>query len=162
MRNRFLLFGVLATVLLASVAPVSAQSDSSELDLDSLVSTYNANLDQAPDIAKGQLAGKRVELRVGEGSTLATADTGTAYHFTTNDDGAITEYGEGDATNPQIRVRTSEATMNDVLTADDPGKAFNEAYENGEIEISGLTFTEGVKVELVKFAVWVGKLLGFL
>jgi hypothetical protein len=153
---------LLAALLVLSSAPALGAQSSGDLDLDAMVDTYNANLDDAPGIARGELAGKSIELRAGSGSTMATASSGTAYHFTTDEDGVVTDFGEGDATDADVRVRTSEDTMNRILESDDPAAAFDTAYENGEIEISGLTLTDSLRIELVKFAVWLGKLFGFL
>ena len=153
---------LLAALVVLSSAPALGAQAGGDLDLETMVDTYNANLDDAPGIAKGELAGKSIELRVGSGSTMATATSGTVYHFTTNADGAITDFGEGDATSPNVRVRTSEDTLNAILESDDPAAAFDTAYENGDIEINGLTLTDSLRIELVKFAVWLGKLLGVL
>lgn len=154
--------GLAVALVVFSAAPtVGAQSEGG-LDLDSMVQLYNENLDSAPSIAKGELAGKSIELRVGNGGTMATASSGTAYHFTTDADGQVTDYGEGDADSPNVRVRTSEETMNAILESDDPQAAFDTAYENGEIAISGVTLTDSIRIELVKFGVWLGKLFGVI
>lgn len=153
---------LLAALLVVSSAPALGAQSGGDVDLDAMVETYNANLGDAPGIAKGELAGTTVELRVGSGATMATASSGTAYHFTTDDDGVVTDYGEGDATDANVRIRTSEDTLNAILESDDPAAAFDTAYENGEIEIGGLTLTDSLRIELVKFAVWLGKLFGVL
>jgi hypothetical protein len=148
---------------LLAAGTVGAQSDGAgtgDVDLERLVETYNANVDEAPDIARGQLAGQTIEIRVGDGEELAAKDTGTAFYVTTAESGRVTDYGDGDAESPTIRVRTSEATLDRILNAEEPGRAFDEAYSNGEIQINGLTLTESVKIEVVKFAVWLGKTFG--
>lgn len=154
--------GLLAALVVLSAAPALGAQSGGTLDLDTMVDTYNANLGDAPGIAKGELAGKSIELRVGSGSTMATPSSGSSYHFTTNSDGTITDFGEGDATNGNVRVRTSEDTLDGILESGDPAAAFNTAYENGEIAINGMTLTDSIRIELVKFGVWLGKLLGFL
>ena len=148
--------GLVLGILVAGSA--GAQSaDAGDVDLERLVETYNANVDEAPDIARGQLAGQTIEIRIGEGDEMAEKDTGEALYVTTAESGRVTDYGAADAESPTIRVRTSQATLDRILNAENPGKAFDEAYSNGEIKINGLTLTESVKIELVKFAVWLGK-----
>jgi len=63
---------------------------------------------------------------------------------------------------PSIRVRTSEQTLDAILSAEDPAAEFNAQYEAGNVEVNGLTLTKSVEVEAAKFAVWLGKTLGFL
>jgi hypothetical protein len=155
-------------VLVLAVAAVPggalAQDDGSDsqANLDSLVSIYNANVDEAPSIARNRFAGETLEIRVGEGSTVAAHDSGTAYGFVTNGDGVITAYGSEVEQRPSIRVRTSEQTLDAILSAEDPAAEFNAQYEAGNVEVNGLTLTKSVEVEAAKFAVWLGKTLGFL
>ncbi|WP_255197021.1 hypothetical protein [Halorarius litoreus] len=157
--------GLLAALVVLSASPaLGAQSEGVDgaVDLDAMVELYNANLGDAPGIAKGELAGKTVELRVGSGSTVATSSTGTVYHFTTNDEGEITDYGDAAGDSPNVRVLTSEAAMDRILASEDPAAAFDAAYENGDITVSGVTLTDSIRIELVKFGVWLGKLFGVL
>ena len=160
--------GRLLAVLLAAAVVLSGASGTvlaqgvEEIDLDELVSTYNANVDQAPDIVRGQLAGQRIELRIGDGSTVAGANTGTAYRLVTADDGTITDYGEGEPANPTVRVRTSEDAYFAVVESDDPAGEFDRQYEAGNIEINGIGLTNAIVIELVKLGVWIGKLFGLV
>lgn len=159
-----LLPALLALALAASLAPggvlAQDQAQSGEVDLGDLVDVYNANVEQAPSIARGRFAGETLEVRFGEGEDVAKKDTGTAYHFTTNDEGEITDYGEGDAESPSIRVRTSQATFEAIVNAENPAAEFNAQYEAGNVKVNGLTLTKTVEVELAKFAVWIGKTFG--
>lgn len=156
------LLGVLLAiaVVLSTVPGPALAQDAEDVNVDRLVEVYNANADQAPDIVRGRLAGRSVELRIGEGSTLAGANTGTAYHFTTADDGTVVDYGEGDASDPDYRIRTSEETFFAVLNASDPAAEFDRQYRDGNVKINGVGVTNTVVVESVKFAGWVGKTLG--
>lgn len=156
------LFAVLfaVAVVLSGASGTALAQGTEEVDLGELVSAYNENVDQAPDVVRGQLAGQRVELRIGDGSTVAGPNTGTAYHFTTADDGTITDYGEGEAADPTVRVRTSEDAFFAILESEDPAGEFDRQYEAGKIEINGIGLTNAVKIELVKFAAWVGETLG--
>ena len=152
-----------AVVLSVGTGTALAQ-DTTDVDLDRLVDTYNANVDEAPGIVRGQLAGQEIELRVGDGSTVAGPDTGTAYHFTTRDDGTVADgYGEGEAGDPDYRILTSEDVFAEVLESESPeaaAAAFDRHYEAGRIEINGVGVANAVRVEAVKLAVWAGKTFG--
>ena len=156
---------VLAVAVVLSVVPGSAVAqDAGEVDIDRLVEVYNANVDQAPDIVRGQLAGQEIELRIGDGSTVAGADTGAVYHFRLRDDGTVADgYGEGEADDPDYRIRTSEDVFFDVLESETPAEAaaaFERHYDAGRIRINGVGVANSVRVEAVKFAVWAGKTFG--
>lgn len=161
--KRVTLFGtsLLAVLLVVSLFAGVAVTDShGEAEMDQLVSQYNANVDEAPGLVTNRLAGERVELRVGSGDETATANSGSAYHFVLADDGRISDYGAGPAEDPTVRVLTSDDTLDDILTSDQPGAAFRTAYNDGEVEIEGVGITNTVKVEATKFAVWAGSTLG--
>ena len=165
-RGGRLLGVLLAVAVVLSVAPgaVLAQDadDADDVNVDRLVEVYNANTEQAPDIVRGRLAGRSVELRVGEGSTVASANTGTVYHFTTADDGRITDYGEGPADDPDYRALISEDAFFAILEAPDPAAEFDRQRREGNLKINGVGVTNAVVVESVKFAGWVGESLGLL
>ncbi|MFW5965033.1 MAG: hypothetical protein ACOCQM_09200 [Natronomonas sp.] len=152
-----LLVGLLAASLFSGVA-VADNHDG--VDMDQLVSQYNANVDEAPGLVTNRLAGERVELRVGSGDDVATANSGSAYHFDLAGDGRITDHGEGPASDPTVRVLTSENTLEGILASDQPGTEFRSAYDDGEVEIQGVGPINTVKVETTKFAVWAGSSLG--
>jgi hypothetical protein len=167
MRGLFKLTALVIALAVVFSGGVGAQQGGDEvtaedINLDQLVETYNANVDEAPDIARGQLAGQTIEIRVGEGDEMAKKDTGESLHVTTAESGRITDYEKGDAESPTIRIRTNEDTLEDIAQAEEPGKEFNQQYEDGDIKVGGVTMTEKVKVEAVKFAVWLGKTFGFL
>ena len=164
--TRLLLVGVTLTLLVSAVPggvlAQDSESTGNQVNLDSIVSTYNANVGDAPAIARGRFAGETLELRVGSGDTIAETDTGDAYQFETNGDGEITEYGASVGGDPSIRIRTSESTFDTIVNAEDPAAEFDAQYEAGNVEISGLTITKALEVELAKFAVWLGKTFGLL
>lgn len=152
---------LLAVLLVVSLFAGVAVTDShGETDMDQLVSQYNANVDEAPGLVTNRLAGERVELRVGSGDEVATANSGTAYHFELSDDGRIADHGEGPADDPTVRVLTSDNTLDEILTSDQPGTTFREAYNDGNVDIEGVGITNTIKVEATKFAVSAGSALG--
>jgi hypothetical protein len=155
---KILLFaGLLITSLFAGVAVADSHG---EADLERLVSQYNANVDEAPGLITNRLAGERVELRVGSGDDVASANSGTVYHFELADDGRISGHGEGSADESTVLVLTSETTLNEILTSDQPGTTFRAAYNDDTVDIEGVGITNEVKVEATKFAVWAGSSLG--
>lgn len=164
--KRLLLVGIALTLVVSAVPGGALAQDGetseSTVNLDSLVSLYNANVDEAPSIARNRFAGETLEVRIGAGDTVAKKDTGDAFRFVTNEDGEITDYGETSADDPSIRIRTSESTFEAITSAEDPAAEFNEQYEAGNIKVNGLTITKSVEVEAAKFAVWLGKTFGFL
>lgn len=152
---------LLAGLLVASLFGGVAVADShGEADMDQLVSQYNANVDEAPGLVTNRLAGERVELRVGSGDDVATANSGSAYHFELADDGRIADHGEGPADDPTVRVLTSDNALDEILTSDQPGAEFRAAYNDGTVDIEGIGITNTIKVEATKFAVSAGSALG--
>jgi hypothetical protein len=163
--KRLALVGI-AFAMLVSVVPggVVAQDGGGDeqVDLDNLVTVYNDNVDAAPSIARGRFASETLEVRIGQGDSVATAESGTVYYFTTDSDGVVTDYGPESAEDPGIRVRTSQQTFDAILEAEDPAAEFNAQYEAGNVKVSGLTLTKSVEVEITKFAVWLGKTFGLI
>lgn len=72
----------------------------------------------------------------------------------------MTEHSEGAPEDPTIRVLTSENTIDEILASDDPGSAFNEAYNNDEIRIEGVGVVNSVKIGVTKAGFRVGSSLG--
>jgi hypothetical protein len=156
---------VIAVVVAAVPSGVGGQdtaSETGEVDVERVVELYNENVDRAPAIAQGEFAGETIEVRYGEGDRIAGPDDGNVVTFVTDEDGVVTDYGREEFDNPTLRVRTSEATYREIITDDDPRAAFDEAYENGDIRVNGISLTKSVEVEVVKVAVWIGKQLGLL
>lgn len=144
------LFGLLAMTPVAAQGTVDCGDDAAT----TVATTYNQNLDQAPDFVKGLFAGKTTELRIGSGSTMPTATTGDAYHFTLTDDGRLTDCAPGDAESPDVRVRMSNETLTEIATADSPGTAFEDAYDDGDVQVNGVGVTNTIVVGAAKFANW--------
>lgn len=163
--KRLLLVGVALSLLLSAAGGALAQdgeTGESGRNVDTLVGIYNANVDEAPGIARDRFADETFELRVGSGDTVATKTSGEVYRFETNADGEIVAHGQDVDSEPSIRVRTSESTFDAIVNAEDPAEEFDAQYEAGNIEIAGLSLTKALEVELAKFAVWLGKTFGFL
>jgi hypothetical protein len=142
-----------------TAAPVVAQESDDPLveDLDALVATYNDNLDQVPALFRGQLANERVDIRVerDDGTDRFYAETGQNARVES------LERGTGER-QPTVRVRTDERTLSAIGTADDPAARAVEAYNDGDISITGVGVVNSVRVAVVKTAVDVGRLIGLL
>lgn len=154
-------FIIAALVVLSALAlpagPASAQE--CRLDpaaLDPLVEVYNRNVDQVPGIARGQLSGQQVDLRV------ETPDGDRQFAVATADDGRITSFEDGAAADPTLRVETSESALCEVVAAEDPAAAFADAYDSGSIDVSGVGVVKGVVVGAVKVGVGIAKWLSGL
>ena len=149
---------VLVTAALGGVTPAAAQADCT-LDattLGPLVDEYNANVDQVPGMARGQIADERIDVQV-------NADGGERHFYAVTDaDGRITEFSAGEGDDPSLRVIVDEQAMCDVLASDDPAAAFQTAYDSGEIDVQGVGVVNSVKIGLVKVGVGIAQWLSDL
>ncbi|TKR28127.1 hypothetical protein [Natronomonas salsuginis] len=157
-RRTVIISGLLVmTLLMFPVGTVSAQECSLDADqLNPLVDVYNENLDQVPGLVKGQLSDQRIDVRID------AADGERRFAVSTDSDGRVTQFEEAVAEDPTVRVETDESTTCDVITSDDPAATFNQAYENGDIEVTGVGVTNRVKIGAVKVGVSVVKSLSGL
>lgn len=154
------LLAAVAVVATLVAAPVAAQDQGEEKlveDLDALAQTYNDNLGAVPDVFADRLANERVDIRVdtGDGERQYFAVTGADARI------ATIERGDGEQ-KPTVRVRTDEATLDAIRTSETPAATAVAAYEDGDIQITGVGVVNTVKVETAKAAVGVGRTLGFL
>lgn len=151
----------LAALLLAAgasgLAVAQEDGESGSQDIGELVEVYNANLDEAPGFVKGQLAGETVEI------AIDTGDNGTQYyHATLAESARITDYGEGPAEDPDVRVTTDAETLEAIQSAETPSDRAVEAYESGEISIQGVGTVNSIEITAVEVGVAVGQFLGLL
>lgn len=159
MRGLLGLLVAVGVVLAATTAPAAAQTGGDDPlvgDLQELKETYNENLDEVPDFVEEELADERVE-------AVVTTDDGTyRYHAETGEDARVETLERGGADDPTVRVRTDAETLREIRDADDPAAAAVDAYDRGEITIEGVGVADTVRVEAVKAAVAVGRVLGLL
>lgn len=150
--------GLLIVVLLTfPVGTATAQECSLETDeLTPLVDVYNENLDQVPGLVRGQLSDQRIDVRID------AADGEQRFAVSTDADGRITQLNEAVAEDPTVRVETDESTTCDVITSDDPAATFNQAYEDGSIEVTGVGITNQVKIGAVKLGLGIMRSLSGL
>lgn len=151
---------LLAGLVMASLAgPAAAQDGGDERlvnDLDALAATYNENLDAVPDVFVGQLANERVSVRV-------DTDNGAQWYYAdTGDDARVQDLDRGQGDDPTVRVTTDAETLDAIQSSDDPAATALDAYDSGDIRISGVGMVDTVKVEVVKAAISVGRFLGLV
>lgn len=155
-----LVVGIVVAATLGTGA-VAAQEDQRSDDrlvenLDALANTYNQNLEQVPGVFRDQLANERVEV-------VVESDDGANHYAANTGDGArVTAIERGEAENPTVRVTTDAETLEEIRTADDPASTAVDAYDSGEIKISGVGVVNAVKVTVVEAAVSVGRTLGLI
>lgn len=155
-----LVVGIVVAATLGTGA-VAAQEDQRSDDrlvenLDALANTYNQNLEQVPGVFRDQLANERVEV-------VVESDDGANHYAAKTGDGArVTAIERGEAENPTVRVTTDTETLEEIRTADDPASTAVDAYDSGEIKISGVGVVNAVKVTVVEAAVSVGRTLGLI
>lgn len=148
---------LVASLFALPVGTASAQECSLDAaELEPMVAAYNANLDRVPGVARGQLSDQRIDVGI------ATPGGERRFAVTTDADGRITEFSETAAEDPTLRVETSESTICDVVTANDPPTAFADAYDTGEIDVSGVGIVNSVKIGAVKVGVGVARWLSGL
>jgi hypothetical protein len=90
---------VLFVVGHATSPPAAAQRtvDCGDEAVTTVATTDSTNHQEAPEIVSDLFGGKTTERRIGAGSTMPTATTGTADHFTLAADGQVTDCAAGDA-----------------------------------------------------------------
>ncbi|GGL70915.1 hypothetical protein [Halocalculus aciditolerans] len=155
MASHKLLVVAVAVVALA-LAPGSAAADCSvgtveEGDISAFASAYNANTDELPGFLADRLADERVAVTV--------TGTDIVYTATTDGNAKVTSVEEG-SVEPTLRVTTSEATLCEAVNSEDATRSLLAAYDDGEIEVSGVGTVKGTAVEVGEFAYGVGKTLG--
>lgn len=154
-RNVLISVLVVVSLLAFPLGTATAQECTLETDeLGPLVSAYNQNVDQAPGIVRGQLSDQRIDVRVD------SAEGERRFAATTAPDGRITRFDETVAENPTIRVETDESTVCGIITSEDPAAEFNQAYNDGSIEVTGVGVTNRVKIGAAKVGHSIGKALG--
>lgn len=123
--------------------------------LSSYVDAINEDLrGRSLGVAGRQLRGERVDLHVDTESGQA------AFSFRTTADGTISEFARGTRDDATARMDTDGATVDRLAAADDPIAAFQRAYADGHVTITGIGPINTVEWWLVDTAVDVARLLG--
>lgn len=122
-------------------------------DVDVLVETYDANVDEIPGPVRGVVTDETVH-------AMVTGDANRDYTVVTGADRRVTSMSQGVPDSPSIEIETDCETLTTVVDADDEAAAFGDEYDNGEITIRGATPFDMLVVEAIKLAVEIGQWLG--
>lgn len=161
-------FVVGLVVLSVGVAGVSGDTSGSitESQLSEYVDMYNSYTGEFPSFIMSQLAGEKVEVRIGDNSVHPDQSDVPDHTYTMRLDsnGVVTEYSVGQDADSSYLVRTSESSMDEIAVAeseDDAVAIAQEQYESGEITVDGMNLSSQLKVEGAEALYWVGTKLGF-
>ena len=131
------LFLLVATLAWAGSAPASGVAFE---DIQHAVEIYNMGVESAPEVVKTLLGDERVQIEVSgeEGpSLLAGLETRRA---------VVVNITEGEIPDPTILVEATEDAIQRVFLSPDPAGAFQEARDQGDIKITGTTWSAKAKV----------------
>ena len=146
----FLVIAILAGVVPSAVG-TNGGSDLFE-DAESLVDTYNQNIENIPVITS--FIGEeriRCEISLNDGTKLIIG-------ITTDEDAKITSFEKGEISDPTINASTNENTVRTIMNSDDPVSAFQDALDSGAITFEGVGLGDKIKVGVMKVVL---KIAGF-
>ena len=146
----FLVIAILAGVVPSAVG-TNGGSDLFE-DAESLVDTYNQNIENIPVITS--FIGEeriRCEISLNDGAELIIG-------ITTDEDAKITSFEKGEISDPTINASTNENTVRTIMNSDDPVSAFQDALDSGAITFEGVGLGDKIKVGVMKVVL---KIAGF-
>lgn len=126
-----------------------------ERDVQSLLDSYNANVDEVPPIVRGVVADETVHL-------VVDGDATGEYAAVTNESGRVTEFRPGAPENPTVVIRTDCETVDTIVDADDSVGAFESEYRGGEISVRGVGIVKSVVVEAVEVVVGLARYIGLI
>jgi hypothetical protein len=149
-----LALSMVSTMLAGFVPSAVAQDQGDALfkAIAPMVVVYNANVDRIPFI-KTVAGDARIhaEITLNNGNVLILG-------IVTDSDAKVVSFENGAIADPTIRAYTDEATVNAILSANNPVAAFQDALESGAIHYEGVGFSNSLKVGLMKVGM---KLMGF-
>lgn len=146
----FLVIAILAGVVPSAVG-TNGGSDLFE-DAESLVDTYNQNIENIPVITS--FIGEeriRCKISLNDGAELIIG-------ITTDEDAKITSFEKGEISDPTINASTNENTVRTIMNSDDPVSAFQDALDSGAITFEGVGLGDKIKVGVMKVVL---KIAGF-
>jgi len=146
----FFVIAILAGVVPSAVG-TNGRSDLFE-DAESLVDTYNQNIENIPVITS--FIGEeriRCKISLNDGTELIIG-------ITTDEDAKITSFEKGEISDPTINASTNENTVRTIMNSDDPVSAFQDALDSGAITFEGVGLGDKIKVGVMKVVL---KIAGF-
>ena len=128
-----------AIVLLLALSIASALNFN---NLDNYADLYNDKIKNAPGVLKSMIGNEKVDLTVllNNGSTMRWGME--------LENAKIIWSGYSGLENPTIEVKTTEDAINNVLHAEKPMTAYQEAEKSGQMTIDGKTFGSDAKITM--------------
>ncbi len=112
--------------------------------LSDYVDVYNENLEKMPGFVRMLGGNERIALEIAlENGSVLNIGVVTS-------EGRITEFSKGELEDPTLRVWTDEATVNSIITSDDPAGSAFYALKRGHIRYSGVGTIKKLRIAGVK------------
>ena len=112
--------------------------------LSDYVDVYNENLEKMPGFVRMLGGNERIALEIAlDNGSVLTIGVVTS-------EGRITEFSKGELEDPTLRVWTDEATVNSIITSDDPAGSAFYALKRGHIRYSGVGTIKKLRIAGVK------------
>ncbi len=146
----FLVIAIFAGVVPSAVG-TNGGSDLFE-DAESLVDTYNQNIENIPVITSF-IGEERIRCKIS-----LNDETELIIGITTDEDAKITSFEKGEISDPTINASTNENTVRTIMNSDDPVSAFQDALDSGAITFEGVGLGDKIKVGVMKVVL---KIAGF-
>lgn len=148
---------VLLSVGFAAIPATADQAPGTQHDVETVVETYNQNIDQVPDVIANRFSNERVAVTIERAERPAVT-----YTAVTDDQARVVEFSEG-ANDPTIRVETDAETIREIANTkpSDRREAALEAYNSDAVQVEGVGLTNTVKVETVEIGYSIANALGF-
>ncbi len=154
-RGRF----VAATILVSLLLIVPASAITVEEAEHFLLDVYNPNVEKIiPDLplVKDVFGGQVIHIIIEkEGGNIE-------FGAITDSNGYITNLTRGEPSNPTMRLKSDEATIDRIINSDDPVKETKEALLAGKITYEGVTLINQIKVAIIKLVQWFAQLFGLI
>jgi hypothetical protein len=157
------IIAIVVLVLLGSVTPLaSAQSsqpawgDDLFRNAEDMADRYNSFMEgKTPSFKAKQVAGEKINLVITDRSSGETV----TFSFRSDDRVRLRELRQEARDDATLTMSTDRATIRKINAADRPHLAYEEAIENGDIKITGVTMVNKLKWSAINLA---GSLLRML
>lgn len=101
---------------------------------------YNKKIGHAPEVLRSMVGDENVEF------TISLNNGSSIQWWMELEKAKIVRSGYGGLEDATIEVTATEAALNNVLHAEDPVAAYQEAESSGQMTIDGKTFKSGIKI----------------
>ncbi len=137
---RYFVF-IVALVLVVTVSAAAASGTSIDFEfIQHGVEFYNASMENAPDLVKSLLGDERIEINIiRENGTILVAGLYM-------ENALVVKTVEGEMDSPTVVIEGKEDSISRILDAEDPVEVFQQAWNDGEIRITGKTFKAKFKI----------------